>query len=117
MPEPTPEPSLENFVWLDKEGSPLKMLEMDEKHLQYAHTHACLKEFHHHNMGSLFCNLRDQIEAIAEHRGIKLYYPDETHPSPKFGKYFCTVRQNKKVAPIRATSFDKYRGLEQVNSL
>ena len=108
---------LKEFVWIDKEGTKLRMLEMDEKHLQYAHTHACLKEFHHHNMGSLFSDLRDQLETIAEHRQIKLFYPDETHPSPKFGQFFCNVRKTKKVIPVRTTFLDNYKGLEQVNTL
>lgn len=113
------QPNINDFIWIDKEGTVLKMIEMDEKHLQYAHTHSCLKEFHHHNMGSIFSNLRDQIETVAELRGIKLFYPDETHPSPKFGAFFCNVRKVKAVTPAtaRATALDNYKGLEQVNSL
>lgn len=108
-----------NYFWKDAEGKKLNMLEMEVKHLQYAHTHACGQEFKYHKLSGFFSDKRDEFEEIAELRGIKLAYPDEKHPSPKWGNYFCAIRQTKKVTLqiVKRPSIEDYKGLEQVRIL
>ncbi len=107
------------YYWKDGENHLLDMMQMDEKHLQYAHTHACGQEFKYHKLSGFFSDKRDQLEEVAELRQIKLIYPDEKHPSPKWGNYFCAIRQTKMVTPsiMKRPSVEKYKGLEQVNIL
>jgi len=114
----TKQPKL-NYIWKDSEGRELDMMQMEEKHLQYAHTHACGQEFKYHKLSGFFSDKRDELEEVAEKRGIKLIYPDEKHPSPKWGNYFCAVQQTKKIVPtfVRQSSIVRYTGLEQVNVL
>ena len=104
------------YIWKDSEGRELDMIQMDEKHIQYAHTHACGQEFKYHKLSGFFSDKRDELEEVAELRGIKLIYPDEKHPSPKWGNYFCAVRQTKKVTLqiAKRPSIEQYKGLEQV---
>jgi len=93
-------------VWIDKDGTELDMSTMDAKHLQYAHTHACAKEIKYYHMSGRFTDLRDQLEEVAKSRGIRLIYPDETHPSPKWNNYFCAVRKQKGIT-LEVQSLDK----------
>ena len=107
-----------NYIWKDSTGANLDMMTMDEKHLQYAHTHACGQEFKYHQLSGFFSDKRDQLEEVAELRGIKLIYPDQKHPSPKWGNYFCNTRKTKAIVPIKAQSpIESYKGLEQINVL
>jgi len=111
---------LKEYIWKSKDGADLKMIEMDEAHLQAAHTHACAKEYLYHQKTGFFSDLRDQLEEVAEKRNIRLYYPDETHPSPKWSNYFCNIRHAKAItlAPVvRKVAMASYVGLEQVNVL
>lgn len=108
---------LKEFIWLSKDGARIKMIDMDEKHLQYAYTHACVKEYEYHLKSGGFSDLREQLEAVAEARNIKLAQPDETHPSPKWRNYFCAQRQTKKVVLSKAQpSIANYKGLEQIDA-
>jgi hypothetical protein len=110
-----------NYIWKDKDGIELNMLEMNEKHLQYAHSHACGQEFKYHQLSGFFSDKRDQLEEIAQLRGIELSYPDESnHPSKKWGTYFCNIRKTKAVVPVLATRqplIESYKGLEKINIL
>jgi len=107
------------YFWKDGTGQYLDMMKMDIKHFQFAHTHACGQEFKYHQLSGFFSDKRDQLEEIAEKRGIKLIYPDEKHPSEKWGNYFCAIRQTKKVVPtfVRRPSITEFKGLEQVHVL
>ncbi len=115
MTQPTKEP---NYVWLDATGNKLKMIDMDAKHLQYAHTHACGQEFKHHKMSGFFSDLRDQLEEVAALRGVELVFPDEKHPSPKWGNYFKNIRKTKAMLPINKVTplLSNYSGLKEVNT-
>jgi hypothetical protein len=109
-----------NYIWKDINGVELDMMQMDEKHLQYAHTHACIKEFKYHELSGFFSDKRDQLEEVAKLRKIELSFPDEAHPSKKWGNYFCNIRKTKAVVPvlaIRQPLMKNYKGLEQVNIL
>ena len=108
-----------NYFWKDSDGVICNMMEMNEKHLQFAHTHACGQEFKFHKMSGFFSDKRDQLEEVAAVRGINLAYPDEKHPSEKWGNYFCAIRQTKMVAPsiMKRPSILEFKGLEQVHVL
>lgn len=109
-----------HYLWKDAEGNKLDMMTMSVQHLQYAHTHACGQEFKYHKLSGLFSDKRDQLEEIAELRGIELAYPDEKHPSPKWGSYFCNIRKTKSVSPtfvVKKPNFTGYKGLKEVNVL
>ncbi len=107
-----------NYIWKDATGNNILMSEMDPKHLQYAHTHACGQEFKYHNLSGFFSDKRDQLEEVAALRGIELIFPDEKHPSPKWGTYFCNIRKTKAVTPQRTSPLlSEYKGLEKVNIL
>lgn len=109
--------NLNNFVWRTKDGATLKMIDMDVKHLQYAYAYACLKEFDYHIRSGNFSDLRDQMEAVAEARGIVLLYPDDKHPSGKCKQYFCNLRKTKAITPRAVTAkVVNYIGLEKVNA-
>ena len=107
------------YFWKDATGNYLNMMKMNSTHLQYAHTHACGKEFEHHKLSGFFSDKRDQLEEVAAIRGITLIYPDEKHPSEKWGNYFCAIRQTKKVVPtfVRRPSIVDFKGLEKINTL
>lgn len=109
----------ENYVWKDKEGVELDMREMDAKHLQYAHQHACVQEYKYHNLSGFFNLKREQLEEIGEERGISLKYPDEKFLSDKWGNFFCNIRKTKAIIPtvVRRSPLDSYKGLEQVDVL
>jgi len=107
-----------NYMWKDGDGTFLDMRTMDPKHLQAAHTHACVKEYSYHQKTGFFSDLRDQLEEIAENRDILLNYPDETHPSPKWNNYFCAIRKARGITPtvlVRKIPLATYSGLKQVN--
>jgi hypothetical protein len=106
-----------NYIWKDADGKNISMREMDPKHLQYAHTHACGQEFKYHNLSGFFSDKRDQLEEVAAERGIELIFPDEKHPSPKWGTYFCNIRKTKKVTLTKSPLLSTYVGLEKVNIL
>jgi len=111
--------NFDNYIWKSKDGADLKMIEMDAQHLQAAHTHACAKEFQYHQKTGFFSDLRDQLEEVAMERGIELAFPDETHPSPKWGAYFCNIRKTKAITPtvVRRSALASYVGLKEVNTL
>lgn len=102
-----------NYVWLDKEGTKLPMIDMDAEHLKSAFNHACMKEFIYHQRTGFFSDLRDQLEEVAEKRGIELIYPDENHPSPKWKGYFNALRKRAQKVFKPTVLEDK---LEEVNS-
>ena len=107
-----------NYFWKDATGENLNMMQMDEKHLQYAHTHACGQEFKYHKLSGFFSDKRDELEEVATLRGIDLIYPDEKHPSEKWGNYFCAIRQTKMVTlQVRRPSIEKFQGLKQIHVL
>ena len=97
------------YIWLDKEGNQLDMRTMDVKHLQYAHTHACAKEFKYHELSGKFSDLRDVLEEVAESRNIALSYPDENHPSPKWNGYFCSLRKSKGITLTKVQSLEEVK--------
>lgn len=110
------------YVWKDVEGKNLAMMTMTAQHIQYAHTHACAQEFKYHQLSGFFSDKRDELEEVALLRGIELAFPDEKHPSPKWGNYFgklrelCNERKIKVVTPVlKKPLLDEYKGLEQVN--
>jgi len=106
-----------NYVWKDSDGIKLKMMDMEAKHLQYAHTIACGQEFKYHKLSGFFSDKRDELEKVAAIRGIELAYPDEKHPSPKWGNYFCSIRKTKAMQPQKITPLlSNYIGLEKVNT-
>jgi hypothetical protein len=87
------------WVWKTKDQRTIRMIDMDLKHLQSAHTHSCIKELEYHNLGNIHNQLREQLERVAEIRGIKLQYPDERFPARAWGEYFVNVRKVDSVTP------------------
>lgn len=111
------EETMKDYKWLTKDGALIKMVDMDAKHLQYAYTHACVKEYEYHLKSGGFSDLREQLEAVAESRNIKLAQPDETHPSPKWANYFCARRKTEKVVLSKVQpSISSYKGLKEVDA-
>lgn len=83
---------LEQFFWMTQDNTKLRMVDMDPKHLQAAHTHACEKEFEYFQRQNIFNSLVEKLEAVAKARGIILKHPDERFPSKRWGKYFSSIR-------------------------
>ncbi len=87
------------WVWKTKDQRIIRMIDMDLKHIQSAHTHSCIKELEYHNLCNIHNQLRDQLEKVAELRGIKLQYPDERFPARAWGQYFVNVRKTNRITP------------------
>lgn len=81
-----------NYIWLTKDRGEVKMIDMDDKHIQFAHKRACIKEVEYHNKASKYSELRDQLEEVASSKGIILDDPD-TYVT---GNYFKNCRTLKK---------------------
>lgn len=90
---------LSQYYWMTKDNQRLRMVDMEERHIKAAHTHACQQEYKYFEKQNIFNSLREMLEKVAESRGIVLKYPDERFPSPKWGNYFCAMRQVKTVIP------------------
>lgn len=86
----------EDFKWITKEGKKINMVDMDKQYLITIYNRVCLNELEAFNRSNTFSKLRDQIEAVAEQKGIRLEYPDQKFPHYKWGNYFNAVRQTKK---------------------
>lgn len=82
-------------IWKGADGKAFKMSEMSEEHLQKAFSRCCSQEFQAFNRQNMFDSLRNKIQEIAKQRGIKLSYPDERFPSPKWGNFFEAMRRNE----------------------
>lgn len=93
------EKDITKWVWKTKDQRTIRMIDMDLKHIQSAHTHSCIKELEYHNLGNIHCTLREQLEKVAEIRGVELKYPDERFPHRNWENYFVNIRQVKKVVP------------------
>lgn len=87
------------FYWITKDNAKIRMIDMEVRHLQAAHTHACEKEFEYFHKQNIFNSLREMLEKVAAAREIALKYPDERFPSKKWGKYFCAIRQTNAIVP------------------
>lgn len=113
-------PTFNDFKWLTKDGKHLKMVEMDSKHIQAAHAHACAKEFEYFYKSGFFSDLRDQLEQVAEAKGISLAAPDENHPNSKKAEYFKRSQERLKTKklpePVQTASNEVERKLEEVDT-
>lgn len=83
---------LEEYFWMTRDNAKLLMVNMDPKHLQAAHTHACEKEWEYFQRQNIFNSLRDKLEEVAKKRGIELKHPDQRFPSKRWGRYFEAMR-------------------------
>ncbi len=94
-------------IWKTKDGHDLEMMKMDEEHLQKAFIHINSKLLHYHRTSCKFDELREQMEEVAEERGIVLKYPDEAFPSPKWGKFFSAIRKTRDMMPVIKADIEK----------
>jgi len=79
-------------MWKTAEGDLIPMEKLDEKHLQSAFNHACIKELKHFNIVNMFNDLKEQLEEVAKERGIVLEYPDR--------EYFEKEQRTKQMSKV-----------------
>lgn len=88
---------LTKWYWNRKDGTKVRMIDMDESHLKKAFEFVCMKEMEYHNKGSRHAELREQLEKIASVRNIEVQYPDEIKPNKPWGNFFKFMRKTKSV--------------------
>jgi hypothetical protein len=115
--------NLNDFKWKTRTGEFVSMMDMEEAHLKNALFRVCVEEAEAFNRVNTFAGLRDQLEKVAEARGIVVEYPDLKFPSPKWDRYFQQMRriraENKKEDTAVATSStetEKAKELKEENT-
>lgn len=85
----------EEYFWIDKDQNKILMTNMSPDYLQRAHTHMALKELDLWHKLNNFNELKEQLETIADLRGVKLQDPDQLSPQYEWGSYFVNRRKTK----------------------